>query len=325
MFCPDCGGEYREGFTVCAKCNVPLVSELPGRIEPEFIKFVTVHETGDPAFIAFVKSILESEGITYFIKGEGLQDLFACGRLGMGFNPVTGPVEIQVDEKDVERAKDLLSQIEEGEAEQPEADAEPEDEEERDKRTDRNGKRYSLKAVIGGFIIGVLISVLGFIVYDYREKYLSGVAKYDLNNDSKPDLFFHYKNGIIAKVEQDRNFDGRIDYWEYYKDNRREHGESDNNFDGIAETSFKFKDGLLALINVDTNGDNRPEIIEYFTHNILSEKVWLQESSPKIWKRALFEGGVMKEEYIDRDYDGTFDVKIVYDSSERPVKTESLH
>jgi len=25
MLCPQCGAEYREGFTTCADCNVPLI------------------------------------------------------------------------------------------------------------------------------------------------------------------------------------------------------------------------------------------------------------------------------------------------------------
>ena len=320
MFCPNCGTEYREDFTVCPECNAPLVNELPGQREPGFIRFVTVYETGDPAFIAFAKSILQSEGIKYSTKGEGLQELFAGGRLGTGFNPVVGPVEIQVDEKDAEKAKELLRQIEQGEFELPEADAEYQTE----KVEDRGAKRHSFKDLFIGVIIGVLISVAGFIVYNYREKHLSGFVNYDLNKDSKPDLFYHYKNGVIVKLEQDRNFDGKIDFWEFYKDGDREHGVSDNNFDGIVDTWFNFKNGLLAQIEIDTNSDNKPEIIEYYTNEVLSEKVWIHESSRKIWKRALYDSGVMREEYIDRDYDGTFDTKIIYDSSEHPIKIESL-
>ena len=128
MFCPNCGAEYREGFSVCSACNVPLVEELPEQEEPEYIKFVTIYVTGDPAFIALAKSILESEGIKYFIKGEGLQDLFACGRIGTGFNPVIGPVEIQVDEKDAEKGKEILLSLEQAEFEEP-GSGEPYDDE----------------------------------------------------------------------------------------------------------------------------------------------------------------------------------------------------
>jgi len=322
MFCPNCGAEYREGFTVCSGCNVPLVNEPPGQIEPGFIKFVTVYETGDPAFIAFAKSILQSEGIKYFIKGEGLQDLFAGGRLGTGFNPAIGPAQIQVDEKDVEKAKDLLSQIEKGEFEQSETDAGYNHAEKVD---DSGAKRHTFKDILIGVIIGVLISVTGFIIYNYREKHLSGVVEYDLNKDSKPDLFYYYEKGVIVKVEQDRNFDGKVDLWEYYKDKSLHHGVSDNNFDGVVDTWFNFKNGLLVQIEIDTNSDDKSEIIECFTNEVLSEKLWIHESSRKIWKRALFYSGVMTEEYIDQDYDGTFDIKITYDSSERPIKTESLH
>lgn len=322
MFCPKCKTEYREGFTVCSTCNVPLVSEDPRQIEREFIKFVTVYETGDPAVIAFVKSIFQSEGIRYFCKGEALQDLFAGGRLGTGFNPIIGSIEIQVDEKDVEKAKELLNQIEKGEFKLLETDA---DYTHAEKVEDSGAKRHNLKDLLIGVIIGVSISVIGFVVYNYGGKHFPDVVKYDLNKDSKPDLFYHYKNGVIVKVEQDRNFDGKIDLWEFYKDGDLNHGVSDNNFDGVVDTWFNFKNGLLDQIEIDTNSDNKPEIIEYYTNGVLSEKVWIDESSHKIWKRALYDSGVMREEYIDRDYDGTFDIKIIYDSSERPIKTHSLH
>ena len=47
----------------------------------------TVLESSDPALLAVAKSLLEAASIRYFAKGEGIQDLFAGGRLG-GFNPL---------------------------------------------------------------------------------------------------------------------------------------------------------------------------------------------------------------------------------------------
>jgi len=62
MFCPKCATEYREGFKVCADCGIDLVDVLPQEAKPEFIDFKEVLSTYNPADIAFLKSLLESEG-----------------------------------------------------------------------------------------------------------------------------------------------------------------------------------------------------------------------------------------------------------------------
>jgi hypothetical protein len=69
---------------------------------------VTVLETGDPGVVAVAKSLLESAGIQYYAKGEALQNLFGCGQFGPGFNPIVGPVQLQVAADDAEDAKELL-------------------------------------------------------------------------------------------------------------------------------------------------------------------------------------------------------------------------
>lgn len=68
---------------------------------------VTVLETSDPALLAVAKSLLEEADIPYFAKGEGIQDLFGAGRL-TGFNPITGPVELQVSAEDAADAHAAL-------------------------------------------------------------------------------------------------------------------------------------------------------------------------------------------------------------------------
>lgn len=114
MYCPECGGEYREGFLECADCGVALVAEPPvppaAGPEPEL---VTVLETGDPTLLAVAESLLLEAGIAYVKKGESLQDLFALGRLAFGFNPITGPIALQVADADADAAARLLEDLEE--------------------------------------------------------------------------------------------------------------------------------------------------------------------------------------------------------------------
>lgn len=112
MYCPECGGEYREGFLECADCGVALVASPP--IEPApppDPDLVTVLQTGDPSLLALAESLLMEEGIDYQKSGEPLQDLFALGRLGFGFSPIAGPVTIRVARADAEAASQMLAEL----------------------------------------------------------------------------------------------------------------------------------------------------------------------------------------------------------------------
>ena len=101
MFCPNCRTEYREGFTVCADCNVDLVDTLPDEKGYEFIDFKEVLATYNPGDVAFLKSLLESEGIHYFFKGENF----------MYVRPLADPVRLMVRADQIELAVDLLRNV----------------------------------------------------------------------------------------------------------------------------------------------------------------------------------------------------------------------
>ena len=109
MYCPNCKTEYREGFTRCSDCAADLVSELP--TAGADIELVNVFETGNPALIAVVESLLDDEGIDFLTRNENLQDMFGGGRLA-GFNQILGPVQFWVREEDVAAAKQLLADLE---------------------------------------------------------------------------------------------------------------------------------------------------------------------------------------------------------------------
>ncbi len=85
-------------------------------MEPNKEKLVTVLATGNEAIIALAKSILDEAGIGYFAKNEGVENLIGIGVIGTGFNPVIGPIELQVLEEDELEARELLENLtEEGE------------------------------------------------------------------------------------------------------------------------------------------------------------------------------------------------------------------
>jgi hypothetical protein len=77
-------------------------------------KLVTVFATGNHGLIALAKSMLDDAGIKYYAKNERTEDLIGLGVIGTGYNPVIGPVEIQVLENDAEEAKILLENLSEG-------------------------------------------------------------------------------------------------------------------------------------------------------------------------------------------------------------------
>jgi hypothetical protein len=101
MFCPKCRAEYREGFTVCADCEIDLVDVLPEVEKPEFIDFKEVLTTYNPRDVAFIKSLLESEGIQYFFKGENF----------MYVRPLADPVRLMIRADQVEEAVELLKNV----------------------------------------------------------------------------------------------------------------------------------------------------------------------------------------------------------------------
>lgn len=125
MYCKTCRSEFRPGIERCSDCGAEL---LPGDLpDPADLRLkepppdpVTVFTSRNPALFPVARSILEGEEVPFFVRGEELQDLFGIGRLGLGFNPIVGPVEIQVPAADAERARELLAEIELAEVDEPE-------------------------------------------------------------------------------------------------------------------------------------------------------------------------------------------------------------
>lgn len=71
----------------------------------------TVFTTVDTNAMIMAKLMLEVEGIQIIASGEGLQDLFGMGRSVGAFNPVVGPMRIQVAAEQADRAREVLAEM----------------------------------------------------------------------------------------------------------------------------------------------------------------------------------------------------------------------
>src|SRR5207249_5986234 len=74
MYCPQCGVEYRDGFTECSDCRVPLLTGTrpPGPQDPfdPALELVVVLDTTDRIQLAMAKGLLEDAGIPLFALGQ---------------------------------------------------------------------------------------------------------------------------------------------------------------------------------------------------------------------------------------------------------------
>jgi hypothetical protein len=119
MICPECGSEYREGFTHCSDCDVDLVE--PPEEEPD-VELVSVYQSGNPALLPIVESLLRDAQIEFMTTGRSVQAL--QGAVGSSF---VVPVEFWVRSEYADQALELLAAVDESYAveERPEEDDDP--------------------------------------------------------------------------------------------------------------------------------------------------------------------------------------------------------
>jgi len=105
MICPQCKVEYRDEITQCADCQIPLVD--PSALENDAdaaeneLEYVPVISTSNFGDIALIKSLLDAEGMTYFVEGENFNTV----------SPWIQPVRFLVREDSFEKAREVLSNL----------------------------------------------------------------------------------------------------------------------------------------------------------------------------------------------------------------------
>src|SRR5216110_565704 len=103
MYCPVCEAEYNPGITRCPDDNAELVERLTPETatDDSEARFVTLHTLSSPAEGEMVTDLLRQNGIRAAIQ-SGANDAFSPV-----FSAVSPGVAVLVDERDLDRAREL--------------------------------------------------------------------------------------------------------------------------------------------------------------------------------------------------------------------------
>ncbi len=118
-YCPNCRTEYREGFTTCSDCDVPLVHELAPEVPCPDGEMVPIFVARDSMEAEIVKGILESVGIGCYVTPDPTRYSRLIGIVVDSLHQQS----VMVLESDADRARAAIEQaMEAGEQEPRESD-----------------------------------------------------------------------------------------------------------------------------------------------------------------------------------------------------------
>ena len=106
MFCPVCESEYQSGVTRCPDDGAELVEALSteaGASDDSEARFVTLHTLSSPAEAEMVNDILRQNNVRSVVQA-GANDAFSPV-----FSAVSPGAAVLVDERDLDRAKELYA------------------------------------------------------------------------------------------------------------------------------------------------------------------------------------------------------------------------
>ena len=107
MYCPQCRVEYREGFTECSDCRVPLVAELPAESADDAALETSVLEvTSDPAFLNDAMALLDEANIAFNLESQG-SHIPEDEEIDLA----DGPIRIRVSVRDESAAREQLREL----------------------------------------------------------------------------------------------------------------------------------------------------------------------------------------------------------------------
>ena len=106
MFCPTCEAEYEPGITRCADDGAELVDQLSvaaGANDEQRSSLCELHTLSSPAEAEMVNDILQQNGIRSVVQ-SGASDQFSPL-----FSVMAPGAQVLVDERDLDRARELYA------------------------------------------------------------------------------------------------------------------------------------------------------------------------------------------------------------------------
>lgn len=103
MICPVCEAEYEPGVTKCTDDNANLVEKLSHPHDLSEARFVALHNLGSPAEAEMVNDILQQNNIRSVVKAGGADALSPL------LSATADGAVILVDERDVDRAREVYT------------------------------------------------------------------------------------------------------------------------------------------------------------------------------------------------------------------------
>lgn len=170
MYCPNCGVEYREGFTLCSDCLVALQPGPPPEPEADDLSRLAWHEEfgdAEPLCVLIEARVIDAQitvnalrdrGVRAFAAGTGLEQWSVGGGIGQ-MTGAPGPfneIRIMVHPDDFTIAQRVIDDTRNVELE-PDPPVIPGDE--AAWRVDRGKRKRVLKAIALFLLIPLLLTL----------------------------------------------------------------------------------------------------------------------------------------------------------------------
>ena len=260
----------------------------------------TIKSFSNLAEAGFACSMLEAAGVRAALLDEQTFLLTP----GMA----TGGIRLQVEDADCQRAMQIL---ENGPAQDTPPESTTPPVELRPPPTDN--------IPMGVFVAGAVgLVLLALAVHQWSEnrrtRGVSDQQTCDANHDGRPDHFYSYHGDRISSLTVDRNGDGRIDEWQTFDaEGFAAESSTDDNFDGRPDAWFTYHYGSVVSARRDLDFDGRVDWTATYENAVIVRAELAPNESAPVLRKEIYEHGLLREEWVDENQDGTFDYRFEYD------------